>query len=115
MDFLTCNPQNLVLVDGDFVKSNDFADAIYESDGSYSNDCQYMTFKCGDITIDVNYEISVSGSVCEDSGDYWTPPSCDVDIDDVDIYVTDVYINEDEVELTPELKAIFKKIVDKNL
>ena len=115
MDFLTFNPKNLFLVDGDFVKSNDFADAIYENDGSYSNDFQYMTFKCGDIKIDVNYEISVSGSVCEDSGDYWTPPSCDVDIDDVDIYVTDVYINEDEVELTPELKAIFKKIVDKNL
>jgi hypothetical protein len=74
-----------------------------------------MTFKCGDITIDVNYEVSVSGSIFEDSGDYWTPPSCDVDVDDVDIYVTDVYINEDEVELTPELKTIFKNIVDKNI
>jgi len=115
MDFITFNPQNLVLVDGDFVKSNDLADLIYENDGSYSNDCQYMTFKFGDITIDVNYEMSVSGSINEDSGDYWTPPSCDIDIDDVDIYITDVLINEDEVELTPELKAIFKKIVDKNI
>ncbi len=115
MDFLTFNPKNLVLVDGDFVKSNDLADLIYENDGSYSNDCQYMTFKCSDITIDINYEMSVSGSINEDSGDYWTPPSCDVDIDDVDIDVTAVYINEDEVELTPELKTVFKKIVDKNI
>ena len=115
MEILTFNPQNTKLVDGDFVKSNDLAELIYENDGSYSNDCQYMIFKCGDITIDVSYEISVSGSIYEDSGDYWTPPSCDVDVDDVDITITNVLINEDDLELTPELKKIFSKLVDKNL
>ena len=115
MDFLTFNPKNLVLVDGDFVKSNDLTDLIYENDGHYSNDCQYMTFKCGDITIDVNYEVSVSGSIHEDSGDYWTPPSCDVDVDDVDVTITEVLINEDEVELTPELKKVFLNLVNSNL
>ena len=56
--------------------------------------------------------MSISGSISEDSGDYWTPPSCDVDIDDVDITITDVFINEDEVELTPELKKVFLNIVN---
>ena len=115
MEILTFNPKNSKLIDGDFVKSDNFSEMIYENDGSYHNDCQYMTFDCNGLKIDVNYEIGISGSISEDSGDYWTPPSCDVDVDDVDIYVTNVYINEDDVELTPELKTLFKNIVDKNL
>ncbi len=115
MEILTFNIKNFKLIDGDFVKSDNFSEMIYENDGSYSNDCQYMTFECGDLKIDINFEMSISGSISEDSGDYWTPPSCDVDIDDVDITITDVFINEDEVELTPELKKVFLNIVNSNL
>lgn len=115
MEILTFNPKNTKLIDGDFLKSDDFSEKIYENDGSYFNDCQYMTFKCGDLTIDVNFELSISGSVSEDSGDYWTPPSCDVDVDDVDITITNVFIDENEVELTPELKKIFFNLVNSNL
>ncbi len=115
MEFLTFNPKNTKLVDGDFVKSDDFTEMIYENDGSYSNDCQYMTFDCNDLKIDINYEIGISGSISEDSGDYWTPPSCDVDVDDVDITITDVFIDEVQVELTPELKKIFLNLVNSNL
>jgi len=74
-----------------------------------------MSFKCGELTIDVNYEISVSGSIFEDSGDYWTPPSCDVDVDDVDVTISSVSINEDDVELSDDLKKIFLKVVNNNL
>lgn len=114
MEFVTFNPHNTKLVDGDFVKSNDFTDLVYENEGSYHNDCQYMIFKCDDVTIDVGYELSISGSIYEDSGDYWTPPSCDVDVD-FDVTITDVLINEDEVELTPELKKVFLNLVNSNL
>lgn len=115
MEFLTFNPQNTKLVDGDFIKSDDFSDKVYENEGSYYNDCQYMTFECGELKIDINYELSISGSISEDSGDYWTPPSCDVDVDDVDITITNVFIDEDEVELTSDLKKVFLKLVNNNL
>ena len=115
MDTITFNLKNFKLIDGDFISEDSFVDKIYEESGSFCDDTQWMSFKCGELTIDVNYEISVSGSIFEDSGDYWTPPSCDVDVDDVDVTITDVLINEDEVELTPELKKIFINIVNNNL
>lgn len=115
MEILTFNPKNSKLIDGDFIKSDDFSEKIYENDGSYSNDCQYMTFDCNGLKLDINYEVELSGSVSQDFGDYWTPPSCDVDVDNVDITLTGVYIDEDEVELTPDLEKIFLNLVNSNL
>ena len=114
MDFITFNTENTKFVDGDFIKDNDIADKVYE-DGSFTLDDQWMSFDCNGISIVVDYEISVSGSSSYDSGDYWTPPSCDIDIDSVDISVTAVNIDEYEVELTPELKKIFVNLITKSL
>jgi hypothetical protein len=114
MDFITFNTENTKFVDGDFIKDNDFADKVYE-DGSFTLDDQWMSFDCNGVSIVVDYEISVSGSSSYDSGDYWTPPSLDIDIDSVDISVTAVNIDEYEVELTPELKKIFENLVNKSL
>jgi hypothetical protein len=115
MDTITFNLKNFKLIDGDFISEDSFADKIYEESGSFCDDTQWMSFKCGELTIDVSYEISVSGSIFEDSGDYWTPPSCDIDINDVDIIISSVSINEDDVELTDDLKKIFLKVVNNNL
>jgi hypothetical protein len=115
MDTITFNPKNFKLIDGDFISEDSFADKIYEESGSFCDDTQWMSFKCGELTIDFSYEISVSGSIFEDSGDYWTPPSCDIDINDVDIIISSVSINEDDVELTDDLKKIFLKVVNNNL
>jgi hypothetical protein len=60
----------------------------------------------------VNYKLSVSASIYEDRGDYWTPPSCEVDIDDVDVSIDSVYIDEYEVELCKDLKIIFEKLIN---
>jgi len=114
MDFITFNAENTKLVDGDFIKDNDITDKVYE-DGSFTLDDQWMSFDCNGVSIVVDYEISVSGSSSYDSGDYWTPPSYDVDIDSVDISVTSVNIDEYEVELTSELKEIFENLVNKSL
>ena len=112
---ITISHKNFRLVDGDFLSSSDLSDKIYENGGSFRDEFQYMTFKCAELTVDVNYEIFVSGSIFEDSGDYWTPPSCDVDVDDIDITISTVYIDETEVELSDNLVQIFKTLVDKNL
>ena len=114
MDFITFNTQNTKFVDGEFIKNDDISDKIYE-DGSFILDDQWMSFDCNGVSIVVNYEISVSGSTSYDSGDYWTPPSYDVDIDSVDIDVTSVSIDEYEVELTSELKKIFEVFIEKTL
>jgi hypothetical protein len=114
MDFITFNTENTKCVDGDFIKDNDIADKVYE-DGSFTLDDQWMSFDCNGVSIVVDYEISVSGSSSYDSGDYWTPPSYDVDVDSVDISVTSVSIDEYEVELTSELKEIFEILVTKSL
>jgi hypothetical protein len=74
-----------------------------------------MSFDCNGVSIVVDYEINVSGSSSYDSGDYWTAPSYDVDVDSVDISVTTVSIDEYEVELTSELKKIFESFIEKKL
>jgi hypothetical protein len=112
---ITISPNNFKLVNGDFLSTSKLSDKIYENGGSFRDEFQYMTFKCGELTVDVNYEISASGSIFEDSGDYWTPPSCDVDIDDINVTILSVYIDETEVELADNLVKIFKTLVDKNL
>lgn len=114
MDFITFNTQNTKFVDGEFIKNDDISDKIYE-DGSFTLDDQWMSFDCNGVSIVVDYEISVSGSSSYDSGDYWTPPSYDVDVDSVDIDITSVSIDEYEVELTSELKKIFENLVNKIL
>ena len=114
MDFITFNTGNTKFVDGEFIKNDDIYDKIYE-DGSFTLDDQWMSFDCNGVSIVVDYEISVSGSSSYDSGDYWTAPSSDVDIDSVDIYVTAVSIDEYEVELNPTLISIFEKIIEKSI
>ena len=114
MDFITFNTQNTKFVDGEFIKNDDIYDKIYE-DGSFTLDDQWMSFDCNGVSIVVDYEISVSGSSSYDSGDYWTAPSSDVDVDSIDIDITSVSIDEYEVELTSELKKIFENLVNKIL
>lgn len=114
MNFITFNPNNTNLVDGDFIKDNDFADKIYE-DGSFTLNDQWMSFDCNGVNITIDYEISVSGTSSYDGGDYWTPPSYDVDIDSVDITINSVHIDEYEVELTSDLKKVFENLINKSL
>jgi hypothetical protein len=115
MDTQNFNFKNLVLVDGAFIDYDELYNRIYENDGSYDNDDQYMSFSDGTNTIHVYYEISASGTITEDSGDYWTPPICDIDISDLDININSVTIDEDELNLSEDQIDILKKIIDNNL
>lgn len=112
MDSIIFNTQNTKFVEGDFIGNDDFADKICEV-GSFTVTDQWMSFECNEAYINVNYIISVSGSLSYDNGDYWTPPSHDVDIDSVDISITSVTIDDYLVELNDELEKIFQNLVQK--
>jgi hypothetical protein len=113
MDFITFNPKFTNLVDGDFIKNNEIYDKVCE-DGSFSIE-QYMSFKCENFDIVVNYEITVDGKTFYDKGDYWTPPSYDVDINSIDITIVNVFIDDYEVELNSDLKKVFENLISENL
>lgn len=107
------NLNNLKIIDKDVVE--DWEDLICENEGSFTRDCQYMIFDCDGVEVNINFELSVSGRVDHDPGDYWTPPYTDVDITEFDVTITDFYIDDYDVELTKEMKRLLEKVVKNNL
>jgi hypothetical protein len=106
---------NLKLTDGDYTKAEDWEELICENEGSFSKDEEYMIFDSNGIEIVINYELSVSGRVDYDPGDYYTPPYSDFDITYEDIFISSVTIDGYELELSKETKSLFEKEVKKKL
>lgn len=102
------NLNNLKLQDGDFVKSSDWTEKIYEN-GGFTNNDQFMVFNCDGIEVVVDFELTVAGRVDYDPGDYWTPPYTDVDVTDIEILVKSLAVDEWEVELTKEIEDFLVK------
>jgi len=61
------------------------------------------------------YDLDVSGRIEYDPGDYYTPPYSDCEITDETIDVTEVTLDDYNIELTKELKTLFSEVVKKNL
>jgi len=101
-------------IDGDYTKSSSWDSLIMEN-GSFSRDCQFMTFDCFGFRVEIEFDMIVSGRHEWDPGDYLNPPTSYCDIDDVDIDVTSLYVDEYEVDITHEIIDILKKVIDKNL
>jgi hypothetical protein len=96
------NFDNLKFVDGDFLNSESLSDMLYENEGSFTQKDQYMSFDIDGKDVTINYEVYVEGTIDEDNGDYWTPPSCDVELTDVDVTINEVFIDGVLVSLDPE-------------
>jgi hypothetical protein len=108
------NFESLKVVKKEIIDNSYFVDLILENNGSFTKNEQIIWFKSDelgdDVDISVEYDIFVSGSVCHETGDYWTPPYTDADISEVDIDIKNFYIDGVESELTEEIK---KSILDK--
>jgi len=106
----TLDLNNLEVVDT-YVFS-DWDELIYEHEGSYSSDDQYIIFKSNGVEMCVNFELSIRGYYTYDSGDYWTPPSGETEITDVEIGISSVLIDgEYELSLDKEtLRLLENKI-----
>jgi hypothetical protein len=57
----------------------------------------------------------VSGRIEYDPGDYYNPPYSDCEITYEDIDVTEVTLDDYNIELTKELKVLFSEVIKKNL
>ena len=111
MDFLDFNLNSAEITDGDFLKSQEFENQIAEESGSFTLEDQMINFNCQGLDICIIYDLDVSGDYEEDNGDYWTPPSCEVYLSDVNVSITQITIDEYDVELTPQLKRVFSKLI----
>ena len=110
------NPNEInKLIDSDCSKSEDWEELICENEGHFSKDGQYMSFDVDGLMLTIVYDLEVSGRVTYDPGDYWNPPYSDCDITDETIDVTEVTLDDYEIELTKELRYLFSEVIKKNL
>ena len=102
-------------VDFDCRKSEDWEELICENEGHFSREGEFMAFEVDGLDLVISYELEVSGITEYDPGDYYTPPYSDFQITDETIYVTDVTLNDYNIELTKELRELFSEVIKKNL
>ena len=102
-------------VDFDCRKSEDWEELICENEGHFSREGEFMAFEVDGLDLVICYDLEVSGRVEYDPGDYYTPPYSDFEITDETIDVTDVTLNDYDIELTKELKELFSEVIKKNL
>ena len=107
----------LVFVDGDFTKSSDFGDVIYEKEGSYCDE----KFACfteahnEDTEVFVEFEQEIRGYFDECPGDYWTEGSSTTVVTCDEIHIYKVKIDFVEVEITKELESVLKSLIRKQI
>jgi hypothetical protein len=104
--------KNLEIIDKEIVCD----DAIFENieNNGYYESNDWVLFKIDDNReLLVNYIVSLSGTVDIDNGDYWTPPSSDITISNVDLNFESIFIDEEEIDINyfsdnylKELKSI---------
>ena len=103
------------LVDSDCKKSDEWEELIYENEGHFSREGEFMLFDVDGLDLLINYDIEVSGRIDYDPGDYFTPPCSDYEITYEAIDVTEVILDDYNIELTKELKKLFSEVIKKKL
>ena len=109
------NLDNLKFVDGDFLNSESLSDMIYENEGSFTQTEQSMSFDDSNKEVIVNFEVYVEGTIEEESGDYWTPSSCDVELTETEVTINEVYVDGELVKLDNEVLSKLEKLIEKQL
>lgn len=103
------------LVDYDCKKSDEWEDLICENEGHFSREGEYMAFDVDGLNLIIFYDLDVSGKIDYDPGDYYTPSYTDVEITDETIDITQVILDDYNIELTKELDKVFSEVIKKNL
>lgn len=102
-------------VDFDCKKSEDWEELICENEGRFIRESEFMSFEVDGFNLVITYDLSVSGRIEYDPGDYYNPPYSDCEITYEDIDVTEVTLDDYNIELTKELKSLFSEVIKKNL
>ena len=108
---ITFNPSKSKLVSGDYVRSSEFEDLIFDGEGSSSENDQFVELECDGFNIMVTYDLYIDGSISYSRGDYWTPEYTEVNVDTIDVTIKSIEIDEYEVQLTKEMALLFETIV----
>lgn len=103
------------LIDTDCSKKDDWEELICENEGRFSREGEFMAFEVDGLDLVIVYDLDVSGRIEYDPGDYYTPPYSDCEITDETIDVTEVTLDDYNIELTKELKKLFSEVIKKNL
>jgi hypothetical protein len=103
------------LVDSDCSKTDNWEELICENEGHFIREGEFMAFEVDGLDLVISYDLEVSGRVDYDPGDYYTPPYSDFEITNEDIDVTEVTLDDYNIELTKELKELFSEVIKKNL
>jgi hypothetical protein len=103
------------LVDFDCKKSDEWEELICENEGHFSREGEFMLFDVDGLDLLIIYDIEVSGRIDYDPGDYFTPPYSDYEITYEAIDVTEVILDDYNIELTKELKKLFSEVIKKKL
>lgn len=109
------NIDNLKFVDGDFLNSESLSDKLYENEGSFTETNQVITFEDNDKELTINFEVYVDGIIDEDPGDYWTPPSCEVEVTETEVTIEEIFVDGELIKLDNEVFSKLEKIIEKQL
>lgn len=114
MNTLTLNPKSVEVIEGDYIHSSGWADEMASTGSTYLNlEKSWIVLKSNGFEITIDFDLCVSGWEESDSGDYYTPPYSQINIDSVDITVLSVEIDGYSVELTKELSNKLEDLIDK--
>lgn len=91
----------------------DWDSLICENEGSFSREDQSISFDVNGSELVVWFELNVIGRVDYDPGDYWTPSYTDVDITDVGVYISNVYLNDYDLPLDKEIIILLENKIQK--
>ncbi len=79
-----------------------FCGLEYDGDGTMYHEFN-VDYKVGEEEVSVWVEICHTWSECNDPGDYWTPPSCEVYNENTEVYIMQVCVDGVETCLSDDL------------
>jgi hypothetical protein len=109
---------NIKFITGDYLKKNKIINEVVSlnfDDYTHRTTDQFMTFDINGYEFTVHYEVLTSVKYYYDPGDYWTPPSEDIEVSEFDIDIKLLTINDYPAELSNEIKNQLKKEINKKL
>ncbi len=103
------NTSDFQILQGDFIKISEIQDFI--DDSNFIELEQNISFDCNGVEISVNYNLEVGFSTFTERGDYWTPSNSSIDVDSIDVNISEIFIDEYSVELCSDTLDIFKNYI----
>lgn len=108
------NIQNLKVKEKCTVTDWDYL--IYEGDGYFTKEDQFIVFDYDGLDFVVSFKLSVSGDIMHINGDWWNDSYTEVRITKIDVEIDSMSLDEVELELlTPQFTKSVVELIKNNL